>query len=191
MARTVNNRRLGRRGRVVFLWCFVRMGERRVSLTSNLCPLNEPTVRLEHVENSRKYLILRPWLPQSSIPHSFPSMVLSSLASRATNITGSAGPLSFSTSYASTTLTSIIACATPMIALMFLAALSWIYRYSVQNPRPINKVSGYRLQRFAPCKLRTNKSFASKFRSSVFYCFLVFIGMAEVLSEISLFLSFT
>jgi hypothetical protein len=37
-----------------------------------------------------------------------------------------------------------------MVALMFLAGISWVYRYSVQNPRPINKASGYKLQRFAP-----------------------------------------
>ncbi|EKM78962.1 hypothetical protein AGABI1DRAFT_75535 [Agaricus bisporus var. burnettii JB137-S8] len=75
-----------------------------------------------------------------------------------------AEPLQFSSSYTSTTLTSIIACAVPMIALMFLAGISWVYRYSVQKPRPINKASGYRLQRFAP----------------LFYILLVLTSLAEL-----------
>lgn len=37
-----------------------------------------------------------------------------------------------------------------MVTLMFLAGISWVYHYSAQNPKPINKASGYQLQRFAP-----------------------------------------
>lgn len=60
------------------------------------------------------------------------------------------GPPTSSNTYTTTALTSILACAMPMMALIYLAGLSWVYRYSVENPRPINKVSGCRLQRFAP-----------------------------------------
>lgn len=74
------------------------------------------------------------------------------------------GPPAFSNAYTSTALTSILACAMPMMALIYLAGLSWVYRYSLENPRPINKVSGYRLQRFAP----------------LFYIFLVLASLAEI-----------
>ncbi|KAF9447415.1 hypothetical protein P691DRAFT_671571 [Macrolepiota fuliginosa MF-IS2] len=87
------------------------------------------------------------------------------LVSRANDtMEATVGPPDFSTSYTSTTLTSIIACAIPMIALMFLAGISWVYHHSLQNPKAINKASGYQLQRFAP----------------LFYIFIVLASLAEV-----------
>ncbi|TFK36688.1 hypothetical protein BDQ12DRAFT_609412 [Crucibulum laeve] len=68
------------------------------------------------------------------------------------------------TSYLSSTITSLLACITPMLGLMYLVALSWTYRYARRNPRPLNKTSGVRLQRFAP----------------LVYVFLVLSSLAEV-----------
>lgn len=62
-------------------------------------------------------------------------------------------PVSSRTAYLSSTVTSLVACITPMIALMYLVVLSWVYRYSQRNPKPLNKASGVWLQRYAPCKL--------------------------------------
>ncbi|KXN80751.1 hypothetical protein AN958_07222 [Leucoagaricus sp. SymC.cos] len=87
------------------------------------------------------------------------------LTSRANStVTEPTGPPTFSNSYTTTALTSILACAIPMIALIFLATISWALRYSMKNPRPINKVSGYRLQRYAP----------------LFYIFLFLASLAEI-----------
>ena len=72
------------------------------------------------------------------------------LVYRADTAQVSGPPSTLSNAYTTTALTSILACAMPMMALIYLAGLSWVYRYSVENPRPINKVSGSRLQRFAP-----------------------------------------
>ena len=72
------------------------------------------------------------------------------LVYRADTTQVSGPPSTLSNAYTTTALTSILACAMPMMALIYLAGLSWVYRYSVENPRPINKVSGSRLQRFAP-----------------------------------------
>jgi hypothetical protein len=54
------------------------------------------------------------------------------------------------TSYLSSTLTSLTACLTPMLGLMYLAVLSWAWRYSMRNPRALNKTSGVLIQRHAP-----------------------------------------
>ncbi|KDR68593.1 hypothetical protein GALMADRAFT_256869 [Galerina marginata CBS 339.88] len=37
-----------------------------------------------------------------------------------------------------------------MIGLMYLAVLSWTYRYAQTNPRGLNKASGVRVQKYAP-----------------------------------------
>jgi len=58
--------------------------------------------------------------------------------------------LSSRTSYFSSTLTSVIACLTPMLGLMYLAVLSCAWRYSMSHPRALNKSSGVLIQRHAP-----------------------------------------
>jgi len=68
------------------------------------------------------------------------------------------------TAYLSSSLTSVIACLTPMLALMYCCALFWTYRYAQRYPRPLNKTSGLRLQRYAPWV----------------YVFLVFTSLAEI-----------
>jgi len=73
-------------------------------------------------------------------------------------------PVSSRTAYLSSTITSLVACITPMIALMYLVVLSWVYRYSQRNPKPLNKASGVWLQRYAPWV----------------YIFIVFSSLAEV-----------
>lgn len=55
------------------------------------------------------------------------------------------------TSYLTTSTTSIIACLTLMIGLMYLVVLSWGYRLANENPRPMNKALGLRVQKYAPC----------------------------------------
>jgi len=72
--------------------------------------------------------------------------------------------LSSRTSYRSSTLTSLIACLTPMFGLMYLAVLSWAWRYSMSNPRPMNKTSGILIQQYAPS----------------IYIFLVLVSLVEV-----------
>ncbi|PPQ92587.1 hypothetical protein CVT25_007279 [Psilocybe cyanescens] len=71
---------------------------------------------------------------------------------------------SSSTSYLSSTTTSIIACLVPTLGLMYLALFSWTYQHAQMNPRPMNKTSGVRLQRYAPGA----------------YVFLVLSGLMEV-----------
>ena len=61
--------------------------------------------------------------------------------------------LSSRTSYFSSVLTSIIACLTSMLGFMYLAVLSWAWRYSTTNPRALNKTSGVLIQRHAPSPL--------------------------------------
>ncbi|KAF8150094.1 hypothetical protein B0H34DRAFT_666609 [Crassisporium funariophilum] len=73
-------------------------------------------------------------------------------------------PVAFRTSYLSSTSTGLIACLTLMIGLMYLVVLSWAWRYGKTNPRPLNKTSGVRVQRWAP----------------VVYVFLVLTSLAEV-----------
>ncbi|KAF8972249.1 hypothetical protein BDZ97DRAFT_1018524 [Flammula alnicola] len=59
-------------------------------------------------------------------------------------------PIASRLSYLSSTITTLIACITPMIALMYLFFLSWTYQYARKNPRPLNKASGLWLQKYAP-----------------------------------------
>jgi len=50
-----------------------------------------------------------------------------------------------------------------MLALIYFCALFWSFRHSQRHPRPLNKLSGVRLQRYGP----------------VVYAFLVFGSLAE------------
>lgn len=50
----------------------------------------------------------------------------------------------------STSLTTIIACTVPMLAIMYFGALFFTWRYSRQNPRFLNKESGIQVQRYGP-----------------------------------------
>ncbi|KAF9001571.1 hypothetical protein BDQ17DRAFT_1244386 [Cyathus striatus] len=68
------------------------------------------------------------------------------------------------TSSLSSTITALVACITPMIGLLYFCALTWTYKFSRRNPRPLNKTSGVRLQRYAP----------------LVYIFLVLSSLAEV-----------
>ncbi|KAF9556029.1 hypothetical protein CPC08DRAFT_711509 [Agrocybe pediades] len=54
------------------------------------------------------------------------------------------------TAYLSSTITSLIACVVPMIGLMYLCVLSWTFQRARRDPRPVNKASGVRLQRWGP-----------------------------------------
>ncbi|CAA7269536.1 unnamed protein product [Cyclocybe aegerita] len=67
-------------------------------------------------------------------------------------------------SYLTTTTTGLVVCLTTMIALMYLVVLSWAYRAAQKRPRPLNKVSGVRLQKYAP----------------IVYVFLVLSSLCEV-----------
>jgi hypothetical protein len=46
-----------------------------------------------------------------------------------------------------------------MFALMYLVALSWGYRVARENPKPLNKASGPRVQRYAPGVLKCPSKF--------------------------------
>ncbi|KAF8233937.1 hypothetical protein L208DRAFT_1264633 [Tricholoma matsutake] len=54
------------------------------------------------------------------------------------------------TIYPSATLSSLIGCIIPIIALIYLSVLSVVYRHAQRNPRPLSKSSGIRVQRYAP-----------------------------------------
>jgi hypothetical protein len=58
------------------------------------------------------------------------------------------------TIYLSNTISSLIGCIIPIIAFIYLSALSLAYRYAQRNPRPLNKSSGVRVQRYAPSRFR-------------------------------------
>ena len=76
------------------------------------------------------------------------STVVSTSAAASTSIL--ALPPSSRTSYLSSTLTSLIACLTPMCGLIYLVVLSWAWRHSTTNPKALNKTSGVLIQRHAP-----------------------------------------
>ncbi|KAF8626117.1 hypothetical protein AX17_006612 [Amanita inopinata Kibby_2008] len=59
-------------------------------------------------------------------------------------------PNASKTAYISTTITSIIACLLPLVALTYIAVLSWMYRRAGENPKALNKASGKHIQRYAP-----------------------------------------
>ncbi|KAF5310219.1 hypothetical protein D9619_010257 [Psilocybe cf. subviscida] len=73
-------------------------------------------------------------------------------------------PVASRTAYLSSTVTTLIACIIPMVALMYLFLVSWAYRYSSKNPRPLNKGSAVRVYRYAPWA----------------YIFLVILSLIEV-----------
>ncbi|EGN92388.1 hypothetical protein SERLA73DRAFT_65845 [Serpula lacrymans var. lacrymans S7.3] len=70
--------------------------------------------------------------------------------------------ISKSQNYATATST-VIAVVAPMFALIYFCPLYLLYRHSKRHPRPINKVSGARLQQYGPAV----------------YVFLVFSSLAE------------
>lgn len=59
------------------------------------------------------------------------------------------------TAYLSNTISSLIGCIIPILALFYLSVVSWIHRYSQRHSRPLNKISGVRMQRYAPRKCTT------------------------------------
>lgn len=89
-------------------------------------------------------------------------------------------------SYLSSTSTSLIACITPMIGLMYLVVLSWTYTVAHKNPRPLNKTSGVRLQRYAPGAWSIPSFWGLgrfcmlTFLSQAVYVFLVLSSLTEV-----------
>ena len=52
--------------------------------------------------------------------------------------------------YLTTTITSLTACITLMIALSYLVGLSWVLKFAQAHPKPLNKGSGVHLQKYAP-----------------------------------------
>lgn len=80
----------------------------------------------------------------------------------------------------SSAISSVIAAVTPMLALIYFCPLYLLYRHSKRNPRPLNKVSGTRLQQYGPREHLP--VFASRFYShlTVVYVFLLFSSLAGV-----------
>ena len=78
------------------------------------------------------------------------SFVSTSTVAAAASSTTADNLFSSRPSYFSSTLTSLIACLTLMLGFMYLAVLSWAWRYSMSNPRALNKTSGVLIQRHAP-----------------------------------------
>ncbi|KIJ66835.1 hypothetical protein HYDPIDRAFT_85246 [Hydnomerulius pinastri MD-312] len=64
----------------------------------------------------------------------------------------------------SSAISSVIAAVTPMLALIYFCPLYLLYRHSKRHPRPLNKVSGMRMQQYGP----------------LVYIFLLFSSLAEV-----------
>ncbi|KAI5998849.1 hypothetical protein EDD15DRAFT_213273 [Pisolithus albus] len=50
----------------------------------------------------------------------------------------------------SSAISSVIAAVTPMLALIYFCPLYLLYRHSKRNPRPLNKMSGMRMQQYGP-----------------------------------------
>ena len=59
-------------------------------------------------------------------------------------------PVASHTSYLSSTSTSLIACIIPIVAMMYLVALSWAHQEARKHPKALNKTSGVWLQKYAP-----------------------------------------
>jgi hypothetical protein len=55
----------------------------------------------------------------------------------------------------SKTLTSVVSFLVVVMAILYTAAFLWVYRYSKENSRPLNKKSGKMAQHYAPCKFRS------------------------------------
>lgn len=74
---------------------------------------------------------------------------VSATSTAAANIPGALanGP---SARYLTTTISSLTACMTVMIALLYLVGLSWVVRYAKGGPKVLNKGSGVVLQKWAP-----------------------------------------
>ncbi|KAG2018243.1 hypothetical protein CC2G_007686 [Coprinopsis cinerea AmutBmut pab1-1] len=60
------------------------------------------------------------------------------------------GDEGLSTKYLSSTITSLTACITLMVGLLYLVILSCVYKYAYAHPKALNKVSGVWLQRYGP-----------------------------------------
>jgi len=73
-----------------------------------------------------------------------------------------------------------------MIGLMYLVVLSWTYTVAHKNPRPLNKTSGVRLQRYAPGAWSIpsfwglGRFYILTFLSQAVYVFLVLSSLTEV-----------
>ncbi|KAK0236146.1 hypothetical protein EDD85DRAFT_839516 [Armillaria nabsnona] len=72
--------------------------------------------------------------------------------------------LSSPPSHASVTATSIVACITAILFLLYMLSLIWSFHNSQKSPIPINKPSGRKIQSFAP----------------LVYAFMVITALAEV-----------
>ncbi|KAF8910516.1 hypothetical protein CPB84DRAFT_1223311 [Gymnopilus junonius] len=61
--------------------------------------------------------------------------------------------------YLSSTTTSLVACLTIMITLMYLVLLSWTVRYAKENPKVVNKVSGVWVVRWLVLQWQFNHNY--------------------------------
>lgn len=82
--------------------------------------------------------------------------------------------------HTSGTISAVIATVVPLLAFIYFAALFGLYRYARRHPRPVNKTSGVRLQRYGPGARHANLLFPSTHAFPAVYVFMVCSSLAEV-----------
>ncbi|KAI6042487.1 hypothetical protein EDC04DRAFT_2658382 [Pisolithus marmoratus] len=99
--------------------------------------------------SSRQSISLVEILPFASSLCILAALATGSFALQSTAAVSSAPDVSKSRMYSSA-ISSIIAAVTPMLALIYFCPLYLLYRHSKRNPRPLNKMSGTRMQQYGP-----------------------------------------
>lgn len=79
------------------------------------------------------------------------------------------------TAYLSNTISSLIGCIIPILALLYLSVVSWIHRYSQRRSRPLNKISGVRMQRYAPRKRTTLPTLRLLMQNNKFFTYSLYL----------------
>ena len=87
----------------------------------------------------------------TTLIHEMPSMVARIDSSRANQLVGKA-PKPSSHHHSSKTASAVIGFIVPLVALVYFFGLFLLYKYARKHPRPVNKESGVRLQKYGPGK---------------------------------------
>ncbi|KAH7913778.1 hypothetical protein BJ138DRAFT_1145242 [Hygrophoropsis aurantiaca] len=115
------------------------------------------------MHRQKEYIAMVDMLPVASLLCGILAWSTGALALQSDATTGTTQTDNKARMYSSA-ITSVIAAVTPMLALIYFCPLYLLYRHSKRNPRPINKVSGIRLQQYGP----------------LVYIFLLFSSLAEI-----------
>lgn len=99
--------------------------------------------------SSRQSISLVEMLPFASSLCILAALATGSFALQSSAAVSSAPDANKSRMYSSA-ISSVIAAVTPMLALIYFCPLYLLYRHSKRNPRPLNKMSGTRMQQYGP-----------------------------------------